>query len=937
MTVSSESETRKRWIDDQLRTACWVLGDPTSVVEEYAINETEEDAAATAVQMGKARVLYADYALIVRGRVVAVVEAKQASVDSRLGQEQVLQYARHIQRHQGGRLPFLLCANGHETWLWDAEERPPEMVRGFPTPQDIEWWDFRREHRRPLSEELIDTGIAGRDYQIAAIRAVLEGMERKRRRFLLVMATGTGKTRTATALIDVLLRGHWAKRVLFLVDRVALRDQAVEAFREHLPDTPYWPRAEGGGAESTWDPNRRIYCTTYQTMLNLIQRGSADDWISPHFFDLVIADESHRSIYNIYRDVLDWFSGIQLGLTATPRDHVDHDTFTMFECDAGEPTFAFTYEEAIRHDPPYLCDFEVLKVRSKFQLEGIQGGRLSAAEQRQIVADGKDPDDLDFVGSDLERKVTNSGTNAVVVREFMQACVKDPTGTLPGKTIFFAISTGHARRLAEMFDQLYPEHAGRLARVLVAADPRVHGKGGLLDQFKNQDMPRIAISVDMLDTGVDVPEVVNLVFAKPVYSYTKFWQMIGRGTRLLPARRKAWCQEKAGFLVIDCWGNFDFFKMHPKGYESKEQVALPVLLFRARLDLLEAVLTDGDDAQRNAVIEDLRSDLATLPQQNATVVAHRQDLAPLAEEQFWRDLTVARLGHLRVRVAPLLRARTGIDDKAIRFEREIVELYLARMIGDAEQGLALRSSLVQQIAELPLSVNRVAAESDRVRQAQQIPFWTDPSLVDLRELARRLAPLMRFRQVARPGMEHLELVDHIVIKERIEFGPEHEGLSSAAYRAKVEAHVRQLVQRNPVMAHIAVGGTPSESDMHQLTELLRLGEPGITCERLQATYDVRAASLVPLLRHVLGLERLPDWGAMVTRAFDEYLLLHNTFSSAQVRFLQTLRDLLLQKRRLLREDLVGPPFTQFHPDGIRGLFRDPYLGEVLQLVEGLVA
>ena len=258
MLVSSEYETRKRWVDDQLRTANWVLGDPTSVVEEYEIEAIEPDDP-LAAPTGKSRTLYADYVLLVRGHVVAIVEAKKASVDARLGQEQALQYAQHIQRHQAGRLPFLFCTNGHEIWLWDAEDRPLTKVQGFPTPPDLEWWDFRREQRRPLSAELIDTGIAGRDYQIAAIRSVLEGVEQKRRRFLLVMATGTGKTRTATALVDVLLRGHWAKRVLFLVDRVALRDQAIDAFREHLPDTPYWPRTEGSGVESAWDPNRRIY------------------------------------------------------------------------------------------------------------------------------------------------------------------------------------------------------------------------------------------------------------------------------------------------------------------------------------------------------------------------------------------------------------------------------------------------------------------------------------------------------------------------------------------------------------------------------------------------------------------------------------------------------------------------------------------------------
>jgi type I restriction enzyme R subunit len=241
---------------------------------------------------------------------------------------------------------------------------------------------LRRESRRPLSTELINTDIAGRDYQIAAIRSMLEGIEAKRQKFLLVMATGTGKTRTAAALMDVLMRARWAKRILVLVDRVALRDQALEAFREHIPSEPTWPQT----GEKTFSKDRRIYVTTYPTILNSIEAGTTpESRISPFFFDVVIVDESHRSIYNIYKSVMDYFNAIKLGLTATPRDHIDHDTFKIFECDANDPSFAYTYEEAVNHEPPYLCDFEVLKVRSKFQLEGIKGAVLPAPVQKQLV------------------------------------------------------------------------------------------------------------------------------------------------------------------------------------------------------------------------------------------------------------------------------------------------------------------------------------------------------------------------------------------------------------------------------------------------------------------------------------------------------------------------------------------------------------------------
>lgn len=939
--MTPEARTRKTLIDEQLRLAGWTLADPTQVIEEYEIDLVAAGVlpmivAEPGLHYGKQ---YADYVLLLRGRVVAVVEAKETAKDAQVGQEQALQYAQSIQRIQGGPIPLVLYTNGHDIWMWESEFYPPVKVRGFPTPLDLDWLDQRRAGRKPLSVELIDTRIAGRDYQVGAIRAVLEGVEARRRKFLLVMATGTGKTRTAMGLIDVLLRAHWAKRVLFLVDRVALRDQALDAFREHLPDSPYWPRTEGHRVETEWATNRRLYCTTYPAMLNLIEAGNTpESFISPHFFDLIIADESHRSVYNTYNSVLEWFTGVHLGLTATPTDHKGHDTFALFEHLAEQPTYAFTYQQAVEHRPPYLSDFEVLKVRSKYQLEGIQGGTLPLPLQRKLIAEGKDPAEIDFEGSELERKVTNSGTNVVIVREFMEESIKDPTGTLPGKSIFFAISKGHARRLAQIFDELYPEHAGKLARVLVSEDPRVHGKGGLLDQFKKNDMPRVAISVDMLDTGVDVPEVVNLVFAKPVFSYTKFWQMIGRGTRVIdPAKAKPWCPVKPKFLIIDCWGNFDFFKMNPKGREAGEAEPLPVRLFRARLDTLEAALAGGRDDVAAITVTDLRADLATLPKQNAIVAEARATLAPLDDAAFWVNLTAARVGFLRTSVAPVLRARPNIEAKGMRFETESVDLLGAMVAGQKPKGDALRESLVEQVSELPLTVNKVAAERTLIEAALRADWWAAAGPVQVRELGTRLAPLMRHRRPPRDPMMRLDLTDVRVIKETVEFGPEHEGITTAGYRARIEAEVRALVDAHPIMARIAAGEEPDEAEMGELSQLLRGLDPAITAEVLREVYDLRAERLVRLLRHVLGLERLPTWAESVTAAFDAFIAQHTTLTELQIRFLGTLKTFLLQNRRVERKDLVDAPFTQLHPRGVRGVFTGADLAAVVALAEGLVA
>lgn len=934
----SEADARQQIIDHRLRLAGWDVDDSSQVILELDIYVGQGERGAVGErrrERGDHR--FADYALMLRGKPAAVVEAKKTSRDAEFGQEQAKQYAEQLQRMHKGVVPLVMYTNGYDTFFWDSEHYPPAKVPGFPTRDDLEWLTEQRESRRPLSVELINPAIAGRDYQIEAVRTLLEAMESRRRKFLLVMATGTGKTRTAVSLVDVLQRAHWVKRVLFLVDRIALQEQALAAFKEHLPSSPRWPEQ----GEKAFDRNRRIYVTTYPTMLNLIHAGMTPaTWISPFFFDLIIADESHRSIYNTYQQVVRYFHGLTLGLTATPRDHVDHDTFALFECHAGDPTFAYGFEEAVNHDPPYLCDFEVLNVRTKFQVQGIRGPQLGEGAREQLELEGLDPDAIDFEGTDLEQKVTNSGTNALIVREFMEESIKDPSGTLPGKSIFFAVSMKHARRLQDLFDQLYPEHRGRLARVLVSDDSRVYGKGGLLDQFKTQDMPRVAISVDMLDTGVDIREVVNLVFAKPVYSYVKFWQMIGRGTRILetdPAQRKLWCPEKDRFLVIDCWGNFEYFQMHPRGREPGLQIPMPVRLFRARIDQLETALAK----QAHDVVElakaDLRADIESLPANNVLVLEHQADLAVVRNAAYWQRLDRGHLGFLRQTIAPILRAQSEADFKALRFEIDLVDLGTALLSGNRDAADALREAVVEQIAELPLGVNLVARERDLIDAILGAEWWASVDQPKLRDLASRLGPLMRFRQ-QRPGaIVSLNLADVTAVHERVVVGPDGRDMPIATYRQGVEETIRRLLADNPVLQRLQSGEDVSEGDLRELAELLARQDPGIDEEKLRKVYDVRQASFVRLIRHVLGIEPLERWSTFVTREFEDFIAEHTTYTALQIRFLQTMRTFILQRGVVERRDLVDSPFTQLHPQGIRGVFPAREIDEVVGFAQGLVA
>lgn len=345
--TKTEVQTRAELIDKQLAQSGWNVKDPTQVIEEFDILTPLPEGIAEPRTPYEGH-QFSDYVLLGKDRKpLAVVEAKKTSKDAALGREQAKQYCYNIQRQLGGELPFCFYANGHDIYFWDLDNYPPRKVVGFPTRDDLERFQYIRRNRKPLTQELINTAIAGRDYQIRAIRAVLEGIEQKKRDFLLVMATGTGKTRTCIAMVDALMRAGHAEKVLFLVDRIALREQALSAFKEHLPHEPRWPNV----GEKLIAKDRRIYVSTYPTMLNIIRDESQH--LSPHFFDFIVVDESHRSIYNTYKEVLDYFKTIILGLTATPTDIIDHNTFQLFHCEDGLPTFAYTFEEAVNNVPPY--------------------------------------------------------------------------------------------------------------------------------------------------------------------------------------------------------------------------------------------------------------------------------------------------------------------------------------------------------------------------------------------------------------------------------------------------------------------------------------------------------------------------------------------------------------------------------------------------------
>ncbi|MHC1726836.1 MAG: helicase-related protein [Syntrophobacteraceae bacterium] len=501
--------------------------------------------------------------------------------------------------------------------------------------------------------------------------------------------------------------------------------------------------------------------------------------------------KSDRSIYEkqSYGGIFDHFDSLLLGLTATPTDFLDHNTFELFDCPNDSPTFYYGYDEAVRDK--YLVPYRPVHVaRTGFQIEGLKPGELPPEVSRQVREQGVDPDQFGFEGSDLERKVTNTGTNDAIVREFMDNAIKDAVGTVPAKTIIFAVSHKHALELYKSFNRLYPDLQRRgLAKVI---DSQMERAEKTLDDFKNKDFPRVSISVDMLDTGIDVPPIRNLVFAKPVFSKVKFWQMLGRGTR-------TWTDpvsgcEKADFLVIDHWDNFDYFQVNKDGREGAVSEPLPSRLFRLRLEKLQILLGRSDDLSVDHTLRQLRGLIGTLPLDKINVAPHAEAIRVLSNsDEPWRSLSDESTGHLSHTIPPLLRFALAGTFPELQFEKQTEQLALAHLRADAGEIGRLRKLLTEHLSLLPANIPEVGPHLEALAAARTDAYWdnlTCPRIMLLQEI---FAPLMRFRNRRPSGsLVRLSLPDKIQRRHWIIYGPSGEGTFAETYRAQVEALVKDL-------------------------------------------------------------------------------------------------------------------------------------------------
>ncbi|MFZ1322899.1 MAG: DEAD/DEAH box helicase family protein [Ignavibacteria bacterium] len=913
----SEKETRYTLIDPMLTKAGWNLYDRTQVLFEIPTENYDK----TLING------FTDYCLYrENGEVLAVVEAKRTSRDARVGQQQVLDYVESIEKDQPFR-PFAFMSNGHEIFFWDSEDSAERQVAGFFSRENLERLLFFKKNRKPVNEIKIKDSIVNRAYQIEAVRRTAEAIElKKKRKALIVMATGTGKTRTTMALIDVFIRSNNAQKILFLADRDTLVEQALtDGLKVHLPD-------EARARIRTYDINKtaRVFVSTIQTLELCYNK------FTPADFDLIISDECHRSIYNKFTDVLSYFDAVQIGLTATPANFIDRDTFRFFNCDGVTPTFLYDFDTAVKEN--YLADYNVYSAQTKFQRKGIKYVDMSDEDKQSLIDRGFDPEDINFEGTDLEKKVTNTDTLNKQWVEFMDVCYKDSTGQIPGKSIIFSISHNHAVRLKESFDKMYPEYGGKLVQVI---DSKMERSRTLIDNFKKQNFPRIAISVDMLDTGFDFPEVVNLGFMKPVNSQIKFWQMIGRGTRhhdackkydLLPDRHKD------NFLIVDFWENFEHFQMMPPDDEGKRQIPVLITIFNTRLNKLVRFLGDqsSDDAKR--IIKDLRSQIADIPLESFSVKKALKEVSEVWEDQFWNYISPDKIAFLRLRAAPLLKFVPGVNVAEAFFTSKMERFGLSQL--EKKNLDLMKESIKEDVSLLHLNLPQVENEKILINDILTNSFWEDLNLKRIDDAKEALAPLMKYKRDKPSIVIELGLDDIIDSRKWIVLKNDSKKIYVEEYRKKIEDKINKLASEHPTIKKLIEGQEVRTEDLIRLEETLETEfdneDISLDEENMLKAFGIRVGSFVDFLKHILNLESLPSFKDIIGKSFDAFILEHN-YNADQSRFLRAVQTVFLDRRKLELADLYEEPFTNFGSNAVEKYFNKEEIEELLEMARKLAA
>ena len=908
----SEAKTRTDIIDLMLKEAGWALLDKRD--REYEVSGMPS-------QKGKG---YVDYVLWGDdGKPLAVVEAKRTSKTPSVGQQQAKLYADCLEA-QFGQRPIIFYTNGFEHWLWDDRSYAPRAVQGFFKKEELALMIQRRTSRKSLAQGVINPAIVERYYQTRAIRRIGEAFEKDReRKALLVMATGAGKTRTVIALCDLLTSCNWAKRVLFLADRVALVNQAVGAFKKHLPSSsPVNLVTEKDGAG-------RVYVSTYPTMMGLIDASSDDQKrFGVGHFDLIVIDEAHRSVYQKYGAIFEYFDSLLVGLTATPKDEVDVNTYKLFDLERGVPTDEYGLDEAIKDG--FLVPPQGVSVPIHFHRDGIKYDELSDEEkaewdEKEWDEDGATPDHVDAAA--VNKWLFNKDTVDKVLEHLMTRGQRVAGGDKLGKTIVFAANRLHAQFIQERFDLSYPHLLGAFARTI--HHETKYGQT-LIDGFSIADKdPYIMISVDMLDTGIDVPEVVNLVFLKIVRSKTKLWQMVGRGTRLRPDLFGPG-KDKELFYILDYCQNLEFFKQQLKASEGSLADSLGKRLFKTRLELIgeidhpSSASVDAASAElRGEVASLLNTEVAAMNLDNFVVRPKRRLVEMYAKPEAWEVLSNESRSELGHEVAGLPSELASEDEEAKRFDLLILKLQLAvlRVEPSFERLRDMVKSIASALEEKAI-IPMVKPHLPLIQDLQTDEWWQDVTTPMLEQVRKQLRALVKLIDKLQRKPIYTDFEDEIGADAEVDMPDFGTRETFARFVDKTRVFLEE--HRNDMAIHKVRMNKPlTRTDLDELERILTAsgGNPEYVQQAKETSHGLGL-----FVRSLVGLDR----GA-AKEAFAGFLA-GKTLSANQIQFMNLIVDHLTERGVMDAGLLYEAPFTDLTPTGPDGLFKSAHVTELLAVL-----
>lgn len=928
----SEAETRRRYIDISLREAGWN--------ELREGRELEYEVTGMPVSTNRSGIGYVDYVLWGDdGLPLAVVEAKKTMADPRKGKHQAELYADCLETMHGQR-PIIFYSNGFETYLWDDQFYPEREVQGFYSKDECQLLIDRRNSRTDLRKFKINRDIAGRPYQLEAITRIAENtvtnnqqgkLRGRARQSLLVMATGSGKTRTAAAIVDMFSKCNWVKRVLFLADRNALVSQAKDAFNEHLPNLSAIDLSK-----EKEDNGTRLVFSTYPTIMNKIdgiRNGESEQerFYGIGHFDLIIIDEAHRSVYQKYRAIFEYFDAMLVGLTATPKKEVDHNTYGLFGIEDDNPTFAYELDSAVAEG--FLVPPKSMSIPLKFIREGIHYNQLSDAEKEEYEekfgdpTQGEAPDEISSTA--INKWLFNTNTVDKVLDHLMTNGIKVQGGDKLGKTIIFAKNHPHAIFIEERFNKNYPEYSGKFLRVIDNYETKAQDLLKIfVDKYEEHD-PQIAVSVDMMDTGVDAPRVVNLVFFKQVKSSTKFWQMIGRGTRLCPDLFGEG-KDKEHFIIFDYCENFEFFDINPDGIEGKLVRSLTLQTFEAKLEvaLLIRANADSDDEKRllaGVYIDELHNSVAQLDRERFVVKAKLRAVVEYSNKSRWENLSQSDMLDINTHLSSLILPAKEDDELARRFDVLILNYQLGLLTGaySTDRYLNKINSIAKDLLKKQ-NIPAVALQVPMLNNLQTEIFWQAINVNRLDEVRLALRDLMKYldkeSQINVITTFEDEL-DESGIKDR-DLIPDYGKLQS--YKDRVESYVRKHSD-HLVINKLKTNKPITETELNELEHILFDGSIVGSKQDYVDTYGNKP--LGEFVRGIVGLDI-----AAAQEAFAEFIQ-SGSLRANQMTFINTIINYLTKNGMIDKGMLFESPFTNIHDQGLLGVFDDADATKVIKLVD----